>query len=145
MPKGPAVSTKLSENDDLVIGPWIGMVVGLIVGGTVATFLHPALGLELKWPAIWVPWLLAAIFGMLYGACQLRVPIRGLLAVGVFYGIFLWIFTNLFGLVLFPTFASSIRSWPGFSSFVLFSLSLSIVSVVITLMGGGRGVEEAQH
>ena len=142
---GRAMSAQLSENDELVLGPWGGLIAGLAVGGAVFAAAIPASGVEIHWGAGWLPWVIFGILGMLYGACQLRIPIRGLVAVGIFYGVFLWVLTNLLGVLLFPVSAAAIRSWPGFGVFISYSAGLGLLSVLITLMGGGRGVEEARH
>lgn len=136
---------QISENDELVIGPWGGTFAGALVGGLLATQVAPQAGLEISWSAPWLPWLISAVLGGLYGACQLRVPIRALIAVGVFYGIFLWVLTNLVGWLLFPQASAQLRSWPGFGMFVAFSLSLGLISVLVTIVGGGKGAEEARH
>ena len=135
---------QLSENDELVLGPWGGLGVGVLVGGTLP-IVSPHLGLELAWSVPWLPWLLGAIFGSLYGACQLRVPIRGLVAVGIFYGVFLWVLTNLIGWLAFPVTASQIRSWPGFGTFVFFTFCLGLCSVIVTLFRGDDKSHVAQH
>ena len=142
--KGRAMSAQLSENDELVLGPWGGLIAGLAVGGVVFAGLIPATGVEIHWAAGWLPWVMFGLLGIFYGACQLRVPIRGLVAVGIFYGIFLWILTNLVGWLLFPATTEAIRSWPGFGLFVSYSAGLGLLSVLATLMGGGGG-EKARH
>ena len=136
---------QLSENDELVLGPWGGLIAGLAVGGAVFTTAMPASGVEIHWAANWLPWVMFGLLGMLYGACQLRVPVRGLIAVGVFYGVFLWVLTNLLGVLLFPVSAAAIRSWPGIGVFISYSAGLGLLSVLITLMGGGKGLEKARH
>lgn len=138
------MSAQLSENDELVLGPWGGLVAGLAVGGAVFAGAIPASGVEIHWAAAWLPWVLFGLLGMLYGACQLRVPIRGLVAVGIFYGVFLWVLTNLIGWALFPATTEAFRTWPGFGLFISFSAGLGLLSVLVTLMGGG-GVEKARH
>lgn len=136
---------QLSENDELVLGPWGGTFAGAVVGGVLTVLVAPQAGLEISWSPQWLPWLISAVLGGLYGACQLRVPIRALLAVGVFYGIFLWVLTNLVGWFLFPQTSAQLRSWPGFGMFVTYSLSLGFISVLVTIMGGGKSAEEARH
>ena len=142
--KPTCVNTDLSEDMDLTLGPWMGAFVGLLAGGILTNSVS-SIGLEFAWPAPWVPYLVTTILGALYGACQLRVPTRGIVAVGVFYGIFLWILTNLFGVLLFPAGAAVVRSWPGFFTYISFSLSLAVCSLVVTAMRGESGNETAQH
>jgi hypothetical protein len=139
------MSAQLSENDELVLGPIWGLVVGTVMGGMVTTLVVPQFGLDISWPAPWFPWLMSALLGLLYGACQLRVPIRGLVAVGIFYGVFLWVLTNLVGWLLSPNATAQIRSWPGIGSFILFTAGLGLTSVMVTLSRGGQGTERAQH
>lgn len=139
------MSAQLSENDELVLGPWGGLCAGTMLGGIVATVACPMAGVEIHWAAEWLPWALSALFGVLYGACQLRVPIRGLVAVGIFYGVFLWVLTNLVGWLAFPVSISAIRSWPGIGMFILFTASLGFLSVLITIAGGGKGTQQAEH
>ncbi|MFA5507276.1 MAG: hypothetical protein WC314_07555 [Vulcanimicrobiota bacterium] len=138
------MSAQLSENDELVLGPWGGLLAGLAVGGGVWLGALPVSGLEFSWSSGFLPWLFFAVMGLLYGACQLRVPVRGLIAVGVFYGVFLWVLTNLVGWLLFPASAAQLRSWPGFGLFILFSTGLGLLSVLASFMGGGGG-EKARH
>jgi len=139
------MSAQLSENDELVLGPFGGLIAGVLIGGIVTQFVVPNAGLEIAWAAPWLPWLVSAVLGLLYGACQLRIPVAGLAAVGIFYGVFLWVLTNLIGWALFPNVAAAIRSWPGIGSFVLFSAGLGLTSVLVTLMGGGQDSEVARH
>jgi hypothetical protein len=138
------MSSQLSENDELAIGPLGGLAAGLVAGTAVTTLVVPQTSLALAWPAPWLPWAVFGVLGLLYGACQLRVPIRGLLAVGVFYGVFLWVLTNLFGWILFPQAAAQLRSWPGICVFVLFSSLLGLTSVVVSTLGSHEK-EEARH
>lgn len=134
----------LTEDMDLTLGPLGGAVAGLLVG-TVLTHSMSSLGLDLTWSAPWVPYLVSVVLGGLYGACQLCVPTRGLVAVGVFYGVFLWVLTNLFGWLLFPVAAAEVRSWSGFLCYLSFSLSLAICSILVTSLRSQSGRETAQH
>lgn len=138
------MKTDLSENMDLVLGPWGGAFAGLVIGGALTQTVG-AVGLDIPWPHPAVPLLTTTLLGGLYGACQLRVPVRGLVAVGVFYGIFLWVLTNLLGWVFFPMGVAVVKSWPGFFAFVAFSFSLAVCSVVVTLARPDQAGEMAQH
>jgi len=74
--------------------------------------------------------IVGAVFGVLYYACQQRVPARGLIFVGVFYGFVLWVAGSL---VVGPIFGSQIRevvrSWPWLLGSLIYGLSLATAAV----------------
>lgn len=73
--------------------------------------------------------LLGALFGLLYAVCQQRVPLRGLIAVGLFYGFVLWVVASvIIGSLFEPALRCAIRSWPWLLSNLLYGLCLAGVA-----------------
>ncbi len=74
--------------------------------------------------------LLSAVLGILYAASQQRVPARGLVAVGVFFGVLLWVIS---GLIMGPIFGETVRrdtrSWPWFLACVVYGVSLAAAAL----------------
>lgn len=77
--------------------------------------------------------LLAAMLGALYAACQERVPARGLFAVGIAYGVFLWVALGSAGVALAS--GSNLRSWTWLIASVTFGLILATVAAVTVRYG----------
>lgn len=74
--------------------------------------------------------LIGAVLGLLYAVSQERIPIRGLVAVGVFYGVLIWVASRVltslfFGSVLRPALRSS--AW--FLACVLYGVVLAAGAV----------------
>lgn len=75
----------------------------------------------------------AMLLGGLYATSQQRAPARGLLAVGLFYGVVLWIVGGLFTRWLIGgELAVVVRSWPWFVADVVYGLWLAQVGIVIS-------------
>jgi len=73
---------------------------------------------------------LGAVFGLLYAVCHQRVPSRGLVAVGIFYGFFLWIVSSLaVGPMVGESLRKAIRSWPWASASLLYGGFLALTAV----------------
>ena len=73
---------------------------------------------------------LGALFGILYAACQQDIPIRGLIAVGVFYGFVLWIAGRfLVGPFIGEALRMTVRSWPWLLACLLYGLCLTAAAV----------------
>lgn len=72
------------------------------------------------------------VMGLLYALCEQRIPTRGLIGDGLFYGFFLWV---LFGLILGAFGGEPVRSlmrtWVFLIELLVFGLSLSIFSLVV--------------
>jgi len=57
--------------------------------------------------------IMGALLGLLYAASQQRIPVRGLVGVGIFYGVLLWAVGGLIvGSFLGESLRRVIRSWP---------------------------------
>ena len=74
--------------------------------------------------------LIGAMLGLLYAVSQERIPWRGLVAVGVFYGVAIWlasrVLTSLvFGFILWP----ALRSFAWFLGCVLYGVVLAMCAV----------------
>ena len=67
-----------------------------------------------------------AVLGLLYAVSQDRVPARGLIAVGVFYGIVIWVVSRVLTAWLFgPTLRTALHSYPWFLACVCFGVVLA--------------------
>jgi len=74
--------------------------------------------------------LLGALFGLLYALCQQRVPVRGLIGVGLFYGFLLWVVGGLLiGSFLAETLRAMVRSWPWLLACLLYGLCLAACAI----------------
>jgi hypothetical protein len=136
-----------------VLKPWVGMGAGLM--GAVAMLalmllLQPISGLRLAdllaqiggiaLPAslgrgplvvtgIVLHVILGTSLGLLYAVCQQRVPLRGLIAVGFFYGFVLWVVGSVIAGPLFSqALRSVIRTWPWLLGNLLYGLCLAGVA-----------------
>jgi hypothetical protein len=70
------------------------------------------------------------LFGVLYAACQQDVPVRGLIAVGVFYGFVLWIVGRfLISPFVRESFQMIIRSWSWLLACLLYGIGLATAAV----------------
>jgi hypothetical protein len=67
---------------------------------------------------------------LLYAVCQQRIPVRGLIAVGIFYGFILWIVGSLIiGMLLSRELRVVLRSWTWLGACVLYGLGLAGAAV----------------
>ena len=74
--------------------------------------------------------LLGALFGLVYAACQQRIPPRGLISVGIFYGFVLSIVGNLLvGSLFGEALRATVRAWPWLLACLLYGLCLSAVAI----------------
>ena len=74
--------------------------------------------------------LLGALFGLLYAACQQRVPARGLIGVGLVYGFFLWLVGSLLiGSLFGEALRAMVRGWPWLLACLLYGLCLAIAAL----------------
>lgn len=80
---------------------------------------------------ITVHFLFAGLLGLLYAACQQRIPVSGLIIVGIFYGFFIWILEGIFVSHLFPeTLRQLVRSWPWLIACLLYGSSLAVYTII---------------
>jgi hypothetical protein len=76
--------------------------------------------------------LLGALLGLLYAVCQQRIPSRGLLAVGIYYGFIIWVVDRFFITPFFNEYLRTILgSWSWLSACVLFGLSMAFASILM--------------
>lgn len=70
------------------------------------------------------------VFGILYALCEQRIPAKGLIGDGLFYGFFLWVLTGLIlGAFLGEDARSIFRTWAFFVELLAFGLCLSLFSL----------------
>lgn len=70
------------------------------------------------------------LLGLLYAACQQRIPPRGLLSVGIFYGFVIWVLSSvLLGAVLGEALRATIRSMPHLLADLCYGLVLALVAI----------------
>ena len=140
---------------ELVLTPPAGMLAGLtgsvLMMGTVAA-LQRVSNLELMhllaqignvfpitadpqgvaYVGVAVVLLVGALLGLLYAASQRRVPTRGLIAVGIFYGFVIWVVGSLIvGTIFSETLRSTLRSWPWLAACLVYGLCLAAASIVV--------------
>jgi hypothetical protein len=71
-----------------------------------------------------------AAFGILYASCQQNIPVRGLIAVGVFYGFILWIGGRfLIGPFIGGKLRTEVCSWSWLLACLLYGVCLTVVAV----------------
>ena len=72
-----------------------------------------------------------SVFGVLYALCEQRIPTKGLIGNGLFYGFFIWV---LIGIILAAflgeEWRSTLRAWPFLVELLVFGLCLSLFSIV---------------
>lgn len=130
-----------SDEGDLVSRPAAGLVAGAI--GALAMLAVVALaqgtsGVE-TWLArfgLWVHVIVGALLGALHSACQQRTAVRGLIAVGLFYGFLIWLVAGLilgwFGV------ASPLSTWwPGLPANLTFGLVLATWAAIAQQLSSG--------
>lgn len=72
---------------------------------------------------------IAVALGILYSSSQERAPVRGLIAVGFFFGIMLWVLLGSLGEVLSDQPTETLRTWPWLIANLAFGLCLAVASV----------------
>ncbi|MBI3926600.1 MAG: hypothetical protein HY319_13750 [Armatimonadetes bacterium] len=73
---------------------------------------------------------IGAVLGLLYAASQVRIPSGGLLAVGLFYGFFLWVLGAVLSGVLGLPLKSMIHTWAWFAGSLTFGAGLALASIL---------------
>ncbi len=85
---------------------------------------------------------LGTIFGCLYALCQQRIPLHGLIAVGLFYGFFLWIMGSVVvGAFLDENLRMMIRSWPWLGACLWFGLCLAATAIWLEWQHPAQAIE----
>lgn len=103
-------------------------------GVTVSTYLARVGGLL-------VHEITGAVLGLLYAVSQKPVPVRGVIGVGVFYGLLIWVMGGVLGgLFLGGSVRAVLHSWPWLLSCLLFGLSLAGAAIMWKILQpGARG------
>ncbi len=110
------------------IGIGAGVLGGVLVFGGFMAWWRTTVG---SFGSVAVYGGLGALAGLLYAACQRRAPARGVLAVGAFYGILLWVISGLLvGSILGPAARGALRSWPWAVACMSYGAFLALVTVV---------------
>jgi hypothetical protein len=78
--------------------------------------------------------LLGSLLGILYAASQQRIPAHGMLVVGIFYGLMLWVVGGLLAGSLFAgPLRAALRSWSWLLSNLMYGLCLATVALGLGL------------
>ena len=76
---------------------------------------------------------LGVLFGLLYAVSQQRIPNRGLIGVGIFYGLALWAAGGLVSPVFGEPMKRVIRSWPWLLASLFYGLCLAVTAVWVQI------------
>lgn len=150
------ISDSTYDFEDTILPPRFGLVAGLVAAtlmlvlvfvfqpitglsvrgllAQVGTVIGPDTAAEsvLVFLGLLLHGLLGAMFGILYALCQQRVPAHGLIAVGLFYGFFLWIGGSLvIGIFLSESLRLVVRSWPWFWACLGYGVCLAFIAIWI--------------
>jgi len=142
------------ETNDLVLSPLKGLTAGVIGAGIMSLIIYlsqPLSKISLvevfsTFAKIILPSnlpmsfmqtmgflffaLSGGIFGLLYALCQHKIPGLGLMFVGLFYGLILWIFGGLFGgWILGNSFRAIAHSMPFLISSLVYGVWLASASI----------------
>jgi hypothetical protein len=143
--------------DRSMLTPWAGMATGLVAAMVMIVLialLQPVSGLGwvetlIKIGRVFLPlsaypigdgtvaliglgfhFFLGALLGMFYAICQQRIPARGLITVGIFYGFVIWVAGGLF---IGPLFGADLlkpfRSWPWLLACLFYGLCLAVGAI----------------
>lgn len=152
------VSDSPYKVNDLALSPLMGIITGLLAAllmlGVVA-LMQPYSGLSVEgvlrqfgtlvlpkrfeqvepmtlvWIGLGVHLLLRAILSLLYSVSQQRIPTRGLVAVGTFYGFILWVGGSVIvGTLLGEMWRSASRSWTWLLANLVFGLCLATSAII---------------
>ncbi len=75
---------------------------------------------------------LGMLFGVLYATSQQRIPLRGLIGVGYFYGLLIWVVSSfLITPLISEHLVAVIRTWPWFLACLLYGLTLAAVATIV--------------
>jgi len=73
---------------------------------------------------------LGMLFGLLYAVCQQRVPTRGLISVGLFYGFMLWVLSRLIvRLITYNALHAWVRGWPWLLACLLYGGCMAVFAM----------------
>ncbi len=74
--------------------------------------------------------LVGSLFGLLYALCQMRAPTKGLIGVGISYGVVLWALGSLFTHWFYrEALAAVIHTWAWLVASIVYGLLLSLSAV----------------
>ena len=111
------------RNDARALPATAGLAIGLAAGAAMA-FFAARMG-NVSWP---VQLITGGAAGLLYALCQVALPPHRLLAVGLFYGLLLWILVGQVTSRLVGV--ESLRPWQDAASCLIFGLCLGVVACV---------------
>lgn len=141
------ISDSPYQTGELLLTPLEGAAAGLAATVpmlVVASALEPGSGTTVS---AWLQWLggfaggnalvvaasvhgfIGACLGLLYAASQQRIPMRALIGVGAFYGLFLWIAGKiLLGWVFATPVREVVHSWVWLAGACVFGMSLALIA-----------------
>ena len=142
------------NSDGFILKPQVGFVIGMasaLLMLPVLFVLQPASGLllqnvlanagivmlsgtanphNLQIAGLVVHILVGGLFGLLYALCQMRAPNKGLIGVGISYGIVLWAFGSLFTQWFYrEALVTVIHTWAWLVASIAYGLLLSLVAI----------------
>ena len=75
--------------------------------------------------------LLRGLIGMLYSVCQQRVPTKGFVAVGIFFGFIIWITGSvILGFVFGEGWRETSRTWTWLLANITFGFCLALTTII---------------
>ncbi len=99
----------------------------------IARPILPGNGAQIEWAnlllGLVIHLLVGGMLGMLYALCQQRAPNRGLVAVGIFYAVTLWVFGGWIMVWWSGTEKWNLRSWPEFVTMLAYGLVLTFWAI----------------
>lgn len=144
--------------NDLVLSPFAGIMAGLIASLimlVVVMLFEPYSGVSLEtiltqlgtlvlpkrfeqvapttlvMIGLGVHLLLRGLSGLLYSVCQQKVPTRGFVAVGIFYGFFIWITGSvILGFVFGAEWRATSRTWTWLFANIIFGFTLALTAII---------------
>jgi hypothetical protein len=142
------------NSDGFILRPPVGFAVGMVSALLmlpVLFALQPASGLllqdvlanagiivfsgtadphNLKIAGLVVHLLVGGLFGLLYALCQIRAPNKGLIGVGISYGIVLWAFGSFLTQWFYREALSTVmHTWAWLVASIAYGLILSLVAI----------------
>lgn len=144
--------------NDLALSPFAGLMVGLIAslimlsvvmlfqpysGISVENVLKPLATLVLPkrfeqvepttlvMIGLGVHLMLRGLIGLLYSVCQQRIPTRGFVAVGIFFGFIIWITGSvILGFVFGAEWRATSRTWTWLFANIIFGFTLALTAII---------------
>jgi hypothetical protein len=121
-----------------VLGPILGIGAGDVLGA-IGTAVAP--GGQTVLVGLVVHLVTAGVLGLMYSASQQRIPARGLVGVGVMFGLLVWIFGGLVaGWLMGEGVREALRSWSWLAACLGFGLTLAGMAVLAGRRTGTRAL-----